>query len=306
MQITPNHIDQFREYLAGSGTSPITVKEYPRNAAKLLTFAAGRELSPELLAEFREYIAATHKTVFSQNTVISAVNAFLKYGGKAEWRLKLFVYDRRSHSAGYETLTKAEFVKLVSCAKENEMTEAALLLELIANTGLRAQEIQQLTIGDVRQGYADITHDRKTRRVEFPPEIADRLIAFAEGRGITSGCGITSGRGITGDSGIINGSGITNSRGITSDTVFTDKTGKPFNRFAVGQRLRKLAERAGFPSEKVSSAALRNYYARNFLNANKDISALSDKLGFWGISCQFDYPVTSERERAENLDALYN
>jgi site-specific recombinase XerD len=294
MQITPNHIDQFREYLAGSGTSPITGKEYPRNAAKLLSFAAGRDLSQELLAEFREYIAATHKTVFSQNTVISAVNAFLKYGGKAEWRLKLFVYDRRSHSAGHESLTKAEFVKLVNCAKENEMTEAALLLELIANTGLRAQEIQQLIIDDVRQGYADITHDRKTRRVEFPPEIADRLIAFAEGRGIAGGCGTTD------------SSGIANSSGITSDTVFTDKTGKPLNRFAVGQRLRKLAERAEFPSEKVSSAALRNYYARNFLTTNKDISALSDKLGFWGISCQFDYPVTSERERAENLDALYN
>jgi site-specific recombinase XerD len=173
-------------------------------------------------------------------------------------------------------LNQTEIARLLESARANQMREAELLLQLIAQTGVRASEVECFTAETARRGYADITHDRKTRRVFLPEELADKLRGFATERGIASGA------------------------------IFTDKYGRPMGRQSVWKRLKRLADKARLPVERVNATALRNHYAGNCLGESADIPALSERLGYWGISERFRYPITSEEERTANLNALYD
>jgi integrase len=173
-------------------------------------------------------------------------------------------------------LTQTEMARLIESAKVNRLREAEMLVQLIAQTGVRAFEVRYFTVEALRQGYADIIHDRKIRRVFLPGELTGKLRELALGRGIAAGA------------------------------IFTDTCGHPISRQSVRQRLKRLADKAGFPAERVSATALRSYYAGSYLSKNTDIPALSEHLGYRGISERFAYPVTNEQERIAHLNALYD
>jgi integrase len=175
-----------------------------------------------------------------------------------------------------ENLTQAEIIRLLESAKAHRLDEAALLLRLIAQTGVRAAEVRYFTVETVRQGYAELTHHREPRVVTLTEALARDLRSYAAFRGVSEGA------------------------------IFRDRHGSPMNRQSVRQRLKRLAEKARLPVEKVNATSLRNHYAANYLNKYADIPALSAHLGYRGISERFGYPVTSEAERAANINALYD
>jgi site-specific recombinase XerD len=181
----------------------------------------------------------------------------------------------RSAKTG-ENLSQTEITLLTESAKAHRRPETALLLQLIAQTGVRASEVRYFTVEAARQGYVDLIRDRQTRRVSLPEALARDLRGFASERGIAAGA------------------------------LFTDRRGNPMSRQSVRQRLKRLAEQARLPVAKVNATTLRNHYAENYLSQSADIPALSARLGYLGVSERFGYPVTSEAERTANLNALYD
>ncbi|MDR1205895.1 MAG: tyrosine-type recombinase/integrase [Peptococcaceae bacterium] len=175
-----------------------------------------------------------------------------------------------------ESPTQSEIALLLESAEAHRAPETALLLRLIAQTGVRASEVRHFTVEAARQGYVDLIRDRQTRRVPLPEALARDLRDFASERGLTAGA------------------------------LFTDRRGNPMSRQSVRQRLKRLAGKARLPDAKVNATALRNHYAENYLSQSADIPALSARLGYLGISERFGYPVTSEAERAANLNSLYD
>lgn len=74
-------VNEFREYLLRNERSEATIEKYLRNVVRFMNWSGGRELSKELVIEYKASLTESVSTV---NGVISAINSFLVFLGRPE------------------------------------------------------------------------------------------------------------------------------------------------------------------------------------------------------------------------------
>ena len=77
-----SELREYGEYLRDREMSENTVGKYLRDAENFLQFSNGREISRELMMEYKSYILNAWK-ISSVNSMITAVNSYLKWAGQA-------------------------------------------------------------------------------------------------------------------------------------------------------------------------------------------------------------------------------
>lgn len=75
-----SELREYGEYLRDREMSENTVEKYLRDAENFLRFSNGREISRELMMEYKSYILNAWK-ISSVNSMITAVNSYLKWAG---------------------------------------------------------------------------------------------------------------------------------------------------------------------------------------------------------------------------------
>ena len=81
-----SELREYGEYLRDREMSENTVGKYLRDAENFLQFSNGREISRELMMEYKSYILNAWK-ISSVNSMITAVNSYLKWAGQAEFSI---------------------------------------------------------------------------------------------------------------------------------------------------------------------------------------------------------------------------
>jgi len=247
--------------------SPGTVEQYRRNLSQLV----GMVLERESLLVWKEDLAAK-RSAATVNGMIAAVNAFLDFVGAGNLRLKSLRCQRRSFSE--EELSRDEFQSLVAEAERVGDEQTAVLLQVMAGSGVRVSEVRFLTVEAAREKMAVIRLKGKTRFLPLGDQLCEQLLRFAETQNITSG------------------------------PVFVSKKGLPLDRRRIWERMKRLCTGARVDPGKVHPHALRHLFARVFYDLTRDMAKLADLLGHGSIETTRIYVMTSCSEHRSILNRL--
>lgn len=272
MVITKKALDRYAKNLKELERSERTVEKYTRDVRKFAEYVGNENLSKAVTVRFKEALRREMSPV-SANSVLAAVNSFLKFLGLPAFCVKAFKIQRRLFSLKNE-LTNAEYKRLVRSALDARNERLAMIIQTICATGIRVSELKYITVEAVGTGYVEIVCKGKFRVIFLPDKLRAALRKYAEKQKITSG------------------------------TVFVTRGGKPVDRSNIWRDMKSLCERARVPAEKVFPHNLRHLFARTFYALEKDLSRLSDILGHSSISTTRIYTMESGENHARQVNLL--
>lgn len=272
MIIINEKLKEFSEYLREQERSERTIEKYTRDARRLAEFVGIGELNKPLVLHFKENLRREMSPI-SANSVLAAVNCFLKFLGLSELCVRAFKLQRRLFSMKNE-LTAEEYKRLVKAALNAQNERLALIIQAICSTGIRISELKFITVEAVRTGRAEISCKGKFRVIFLPDKLRAVLGNYVRKQKITAGA------------------------------VFVTKKGNPVDRSNIWRDMKNLCESARVSPEKVFPHNLRHLFARSFYSLEKDISRLADVLGHSSISTTRIYTMESGYNHFRQVNLL--
>ena len=271
--ITNSAIKAFEKHLKDDEKSENTVAKYLHDLYYFLNFTQGKPIDRAIMLEYKALLGEQY-ALTSANSMIAAVNAFLRFMGWMDCCIKQFKVQKKAFCSEEKELTKAEYIRLVNTAKEEGNERLNLLLQTICGTGIRVSELQFITVEAVRKGEAVVSCKNKTRTVFIVRELQKKLLNYIKAKGITAGC------------------------------IFITKSGKPMSRCNIWREMKALCEQARVSPDKVFPHNLRHLFARTFYGIEKDIAKLADILGHSNINTTRIYIITTGAEHKRKMENM--
>lgn len=270
-----NRVDDFFKHLLSEEKSLATAEKYKRDVMCFVRFAdaIGGRADKGTVLKYKEYLGENYE-ISSANSMLAALNSFLRWSGFPELAVRRFRVQRESFCSEEKMLTREEYFKLVRCAEEKGDERLALMLQAICSTGIRVSELRFITLEAARLGGARVFSKGKSRRIFILPTLAKRLIRFARARKIKSG------------------------------PLFLARDGSPISRCTVWREMKSLCKMAGVNEKKVFPHNLRHLFARSFLEVEKDVVRLADILGHSNINTTRVYTVSSGAEHRQKMQMM--
>ena len=116
-RITGALFEDFEGYLRSDEKSEHTVEKYLRDVKAFRAFTQAQEISKTLVMEFKASLVNNYE-IISANSIIAAVNAFLRFMGWTDCCIKQFKVQKKAFCSEEKELTKAEYIRLVNTAKQ--------------------------------------------------------------------------------------------------------------------------------------------------------------------------------------------
>ena len=272
--ITEDTITDFRRHLREEEKSDATTQKYIRDVIAFKAFTSETEITKETVIAFKQQLMNDGYAVRSINSMLASLNSLFSFLDWNELKVKTIKTQRQIYCPEEKELTKAEYMRLVSTAKQHGNERLYLILQTICGTGIRVSELQYITVESVRNGEAIVSCKAKTRSVFIVKDLKKKLLRYAAEQGIKSGC------------------------------IFITRTGKPLNRTNIWREMKNLCKQANVNPNKVFPHNLRHLFARVFYGIEKDIAKLADILGHSSINTTRIYIIstgTEHRKRMENM-----
>ncbi|MBD5128341.1 MAG: tyrosine-type recombinase/integrase [Ruminococcaceae bacterium] len=268
-----NKIPDFRKYLIEQERSQYTIAKYIHDAKVFLEFADKRTINKELVIDFKAFLGERY-AISSANSMLAAVNHFLKFIGLAELRVKPFKIQRALFVPEEKELCRNEYLRLIEAAKQQKNERLMLIVETICATGIRISELKFITVESVGTGRAEIKCKGKFRTVFLPPQLCKLLNKYIKKQKITAGA------------------------------VFITKNGKQLDRSNIWRDMKKLCSLTVVSPQKVFPHNLRHLFARTYYSIEKDLSRLADILGHSNVNTTRIYTIESGRTHARQIERL--
>ena len=272
--LTEKQISAFAAHLKNEEKSENTVKKYIRDVRAFAAYADVSDITKEMVVAYKNKLLTDNYAARSINSMIASINGLFVFLGWADLKVKSIKLQRQSYCPEEKELTKAEYMRLVSKAKQKGNERLYLLIQTICGTGIRVSELQYITVEAVKYGEAVVSLKGKTRSVFIVRELQKKLLRYATDQKITTGA------------------------------IFITRSGKPMSRTNIWREMKNLCEQAGVNQNKVFPHNLRHLFARTFYGIEKDIAKLADILGHSSINTTRIYIITTgneHRQRMENM-----
>ena len=271
--ITSSMIGDFENYLRLDEKSENTIEKYIRDVKAFCAFVEARKISKYVVMEFKASLVENYE-VTSANSMIAAVNAFLRFMGWVDCCIKQFKVQKKAFCSEEKELTKAEYIRLVNTARQKGNERLNLILQTICGTGIRVSELQFITVEAVRKGEAIVSCKNKTRTVFIVRDLQKKLLNYIKDKGITTDC------------------------------IFITKSGRAMSRCNIWREMKALCAQAGVSPDKVFPHNLRHLFARTFYGIEKDIAKLADILGHSSINTTRIYIITTGTEHKRKMENM--
>lgn len=273
-QMTEQNLLAFRAYLKEGERSKATVAKYGRDIRTFYEWLpTPRELTKDVVITYKNELMKRY-AVNSVNSMICAVNHFLRFMEADGCMVKTVRKQRRTYCGTSEELSKEEYLRLVARARDHGNKRLALVMETICSTGIRVSELSFITVEAVARRRADVALKGKIRSILLPKALCLSLNQYIEELHRTSG------------------------------SVFLTRSGRPLDRSNIWKEMKKLCQEAGVDHNKVFPHNLRHLFARTYYALEKDLSCLADLLGHSCIETTRIYTMTTGIEQADRLDGL--
>ena len=257
-------IAAFENYLRNDEKSSATMEKYIRDVNRFISFLSEfpkeAPIGKEHTIQYKKHLLEQGYAPASINSMLVALNCFLRYCGLQILCVKLLKIQRQIFCKKEKELSKEDYRRLVKAAKN---TRLAYLIQTICGTGIRVSELQYITVEAVYAGKATVNCKNKTRVIFIPGPVQKLLREYIQTTGIKNG------------------------------SVFVTKNGKPLNRSNIWRDMQALCKRANVAAEKVFPHNFRHLFARLFYSIDKDIVRLADLLGHSSINTTRMYTTES-------------
>ena len=273
MENTKQSLREFRAYLESEERSAGTVEKYLRDVSALVRWLCGASAEKERIAQWRDALLEDHKPG-TVNSMLASVNAYLRFMGAEEQRVKTLRVQRRMFRAPERELTRGEYERLVSTARAGGKVRLALMLETICATGIRVSELRYITVEAARVGRAEIRLKGKIRTILLPGKLCRKLKKYAEKQKTASG------------------------------EIFLTRSGRPLGRKQIWAEMKALCAAAGVEASKVFPHNLRHLFACMYYRSCRDIVQLADILGHSNIETTRVYLISSGEEHKKRMERL--
>ncbi len=266
-------LQRFEAHLRDEEKSEATVKKYMHDVRRFASFIGSVEVCKQNVMDYKNKLKDSY-AVSSANSMIAALNGFLKFCGWQDLCVKQFRVQRQAYCSEERELNHAEYCRLLDAANERHNERLNLIIQTICGTGIRVSELQYITVESLKRGETIVNCKGKNRRIFIVSALKKKLISYAKKRKITSG------------------------------VIFVTRSGRPVSRNNIWKEMKALCNQAHVAASKVFPHNLRHLFARAFYKIDKDIAKLADILGHSSIDTTRIYIITTgeeHRRRMENL-----
>ena len=271
--VTSKKIKDFEIHLRNEERSAATIEKYMRDVRFFASFVCDAEIDKQMVLDYKSKLGESY-AVASANSMIAAMNCFLRFCGWHDLCVKQFKMQREVYCSEEKELTRAEYVRLLEAANAKHNERLNLIIQTICGTGIRVSELQYITVEALHNGEAIVNCKGKNRRVFIVPELKKKLLRYVKEQGISTG------------------------------TVFVTRGGKPVSRNSIWKDMKALCEQANVSPSKVFPHNLRHLFARTFYGIEKDIAKLADILGHASINTTRIYIVTTGAEHKRKMEHM--
>lgn len=268
-----DQLDAYLEKLIEEEKSEYTLKKYTKDLQLFFSYLKDSHIDKSVVIAYKEKLK-TEYSVSSVNSMISAVNSYLRFIGRSDCCVKQLKLQRMVYCPESRELTKEDYRALVSAASMKKKERLALMIECICATGIRIGELRYITVDAVMSGEAQVYCKGKERKVFIISPLRAKLLDYLKKNRIETG------------------------------PIFVTRGGKAVDRSNVWREMKGLCESAGISAEKIFPHNLRHLFAREFYALDKDIVKLADVLGHSSINTTRIYVVSSGREHRIYLESM--
>lgn len=265
-----HYLKNFENFLKEDEKSRITIEKYLRDVKKFIYYLDDRQIDKELTIKYKEDLYKQY-AVASVNSMLVAVNNFLKFIGKHECCVKLLKIQRQIFLPQEKELSRKEYQRLIKAAGNNRLS---LIIQTICCTGIRVSELRYITVEAVTIGKSVVNCKNKTRIIFIPALLQKILKNYIKKSGIKTG------------------------------SVFVSRNNKPLDRSNIWREMKSLCTRANVSPKKVCPHNLRHLFARTFYSVEKDIVKLADLLGHSSINTTRIYTMDSGYQHIMRLERV--
>ncbi len=273
-KITFKKMSNFKTFLVEQERSRATVEKYIRDVKCFLSYLGERDLSKQILLDYKSYLGERYE-VSSANSMIAALNCFLRFCSLHKLCIKQFRVQRQAYCSEEKELCKNEYFRLLSAANKRGNSRLNLIIQTICGTGIRVSELQYITVEAVQNGEAIVNCKGKNRRIFIVPALKKKLLRYVKEQNITCGA------------------------------VFLTRCGKPISRNSIWKEMKSLCAEANVAPSKVFPHNLRHLFARTFYSIEKDIAKLADILGHSSINTTRIYIITTGAEHKRKMENMH-
>ena len=258
-------LSDYRAELIRQEKSDNTIEKYLRDVKVFLLYAGEEYPSKETILAYKAKLKEGYR-LSSANSMLMAVNSYLKYKGLADRRVSVFRMQRKIFSEESRLLRREEYERLVVEARKRGMEQIDCILQTLCMTGIRGGELAFITVEALREKLVRIHFKNKERVILLPKSLRRLLKNYCRRRGIKSG------------------------------SIFIGKTGNALNRRWIWAQMKKLCSGAGVLASKVFPHNLRHLFARCYYEKEKDLLRLADYLGHSSLETTRRYTEISTME----------
>ncbi|MBE6939731.1 MAG: integrase [Ruminococcaceae bacterium] len=273
--VTMPVLEGFAAWLRSDEKSCNTVEKYVRDARIFAAYAGEREITKELVIDYKRELIERQYAPRSINSMLAALNSLLTFLGWTDCRVRTLRLQRQIYCPEERELSREEYVRLVQAARKRGDRRMEMVLQTLCGTGIRVSELPYITVEAVRRGQAEVRLKGKTRQVFLVRELQRQLLRYIEERGLRTG------------------------------SVFVTCTGRPLSRSNIWRAMKRLCALAGVDERKVFPHNLRHLFARIFYRLERDIAKLADVLGHSSINTTRIYVVTTGQEHRRQMEHMH-
>ena len=273
MHLTREHIDAYCLSLLADERSAGTISKYRRDLTAFALWLDRRGATKENAARWKTHLLERGCKPETVNSKLSAINGFFAFMG---WpiKVKFLKIQHQLFRDPARELSRQEYDRLLTAARESGQERLALIMETLCATGIRVSELRYITVEAAKAGRATITLKGKIRTILLPAKLCRKLVKYAKKQKTAAG------------------------------EIFLTSSGRGISRRQVWFELKRLCKAAGVEPTKVFPHNLRHLFATTFYRACRDIVRLADMLGHSSIDTTRIYLMVSGAEQQRQLDRL--
>ncbi len=272
-KITQKTIDDFKAYLYSEEKSVATIEKYVHDIRELKAWLGNISLDKMQVLAYKARLIEFYAPA-SVNAALSSLNSFFAFMNWYDLKVKSIKIQKQIFAAADRELTKAEYERLLSAARNKKNQRLYLLMQTICSSGIRVSELKFITVEAIIRGVAKISCKGKCRQVFLPRQLCTTLKQYAKEQKIKSGA------------------------------IFITKNGNPLDRSNIWSDMKKLCRAANVPENKVFPHNLRHLFARTYYNLQKDIVRLADILGHSSVNTTRIYTMESGEIHRKQIQRL--
>ena len=130
--------------------SDATIEKYIRDVTAFVKWLGGEIPRKERVIQYKERLIAQYKTA-SVNSILPSLNMFFEYADWHKMKVKILKTQRKIFADKSKELTKTEYERLLTAAKDRKNEKLYYLIQTIASTGLLVSEIKFITFEAIKR-----------------------------------------------------------------------------------------------------------------------------------------------------------